>query len=67
VAEPESMWELDEKINTIEIEVADLKSNRVILINKIGENFGGSKKQEVKNVLTRIIKCNRIVKEYEGE
>lgn len=67
VAEPKSMWELDEKINTIEIEVADLKSNQIILINKIGENFGGSKKQEVKNVLTKIIKGNRIVKEYEGE
>ncbi|MFW6386926.1 MAG: TolC family protein [Bacillota bacterium] len=55
LTEPEDLWELDEKINTVEVEVENLRNRRLILINEIARNFGRDSRGEMKKMLQDII------------
>lgn len=54
-AEPESLWDLDERINEIEIENKNLHSRQLLLVNEIATNFGRDNKSELKDKLKQII------------
>ncbi|MFW6386958.1 MAG: TolC family protein [Bacillota bacterium] len=55
LADPDELWELDEKINEIEVEVNNLRSRRLVLINEIASNFGRDNRAEMKEMLQEIV------------
>ncbi len=55
ITEPDKLWELDERINEIEIEMANLQSQQLLIINEIASNFGGNNREEMKEKLNKII------------
>jgi len=56
VAEPVTLWDLDERIANLEAELANLETRQLLLMNETARNFGGASWQEMRELLERISK-----------
>lgn len=56
IVQPEKLWELDERINDIKTEIANLEAGQILLVNEIANNYAASKREEIKEKLNLIIK-----------
>jgi hypothetical protein len=55
ISTQESLWELEERIAGLGIEISDIKVGKILEINRIALNYGGDRWQELKDVLKEII------------
>ena len=51
IAEPENLWELDERIHGIETELHNLRSGQQMQINLIANNYGRGNREDMKEKL----------------
>lgn len=54
VAAPEDLWELDERINQIEIELENFRASQQTMINLIASNYGRNNRDEMKAKLLEL-------------
>jgi len=55
ISTQESLWELEERITGLGIEIRDIEAGKILEINRIALNYGGDRWQELKDVLKEII------------
>ena len=54
LADPEDLWELDERINQIEIELENFRAGQQTMINLIASNYGRDNREEMKAKLLEL-------------
>jgi hypothetical protein len=57
ISTQESLWELEERIAGLGIEIRDIEAGKILEINRIALNYGGDRWQELKDVLKEIIEA----------
>jgi hypothetical protein len=61
MAEPEKMWELDQKIIEKQTELVNSKASSNILITEITNKFGGKQKKDLRILLKELVDCYEVV------
>lgn len=60
-ASPQDLWDLDERIVEIEVDVANLKSQQMLLIEEVARNLGGERWRDLKRLLEEISIHGKVV------
>jgi len=54
MVEPDTLWELDERVSDLKIELNNLQTTRLIQLNQLARNYGRENRDQMKDKLTEL-------------